>query len=117
MTIPSSGSGFETGGRQYRDMLPENFTWQPRWQYAKGELALVYGKGPVAMLMQRNDGTWYARLECHQPIDAPVVICNCSSFDAGKAGIEAWATRHADRLRAGLSAERTRVNQSVKWKL
>lgn len=81
-------------------MLPDDFTWQPRWQYAKGELSLVLGKGPVAMLMQRTDGTWFARLECQRPIDAPMVKRDCSSFEAGKAGIEAWATRHADRLRA-----------------
>ena len=83
-------------------MLPDGFIWQPRWQYAKDELSLVTRKGPVAMLMRRTDGTWYARLECHLSVDAPVVIRNCSSFEAGKAGIEQWATRHADRLRAGL---------------
>lgn len=82
-------------------MLPDAFTWHPRWQYAKGELALMVGKRTVAMLMQRNGGAWFARLECHQPIDAPMVIRNCSRFEAGKAGIEVWATRHADRLRAG----------------
>lgn len=82
-------------------MLPDDFIWQPRWQYAKDELALMVGKRTVAMLMRRTDGTWFARLECHLPIESPVVIRNCTSYEAGKAGIEAWATRHADRLRAG----------------
>ncbi len=81
-------------------MLPEDFTWHPRWQYAKDELSLVLGQGPVAMLMQRTDGTWYARLECHWSLDRPIVTRRCRSFDTGKAGIEAWATRHAARLRA-----------------
>ena len=81
-------------------MLPEDFHWRPRWQYAKGELALVVGKRTVAMLMQRLDGAWIARLECQLPVDAPMVIQPCTSFESGKAGIETWATRHADRLRA-----------------
>ena len=49
---------------------------------------MMVGKRTVAMLMQRTDGTWFARLECHLPIEAPVVIRNCTSFDTGKAGIE-----------------------------
>jgi hypothetical protein len=80
-------------------MLPDDFHWEPRWQYAKDELALRLGKATVAMLMQRTDGSWTARLECQRGIEAPLVMRSCTSFEAGKAGIEMWATRHAGRLR------------------
>lgn len=80
-------------------MLPDGFQWKERYQYAAGELALVYGGKQVAMLMRRADGGWLARLWCHWPIEAPIVSRHCSSSEAGKAGIEMWAERHEARLR------------------
>lgn len=83
-------------------MLPTGFQWISRGQYAEDELALVCNGRHVAMLMKRVDGvTWMARLDAHQPIASPVVSRDCSSFEAGKAGIEAWAARHEATLRAG----------------
>lgn len=81
-------------------MLPDGFEWKDRYQYAAGELALMCGGKPVAMLMRRADGGWVARLWCHWPITEPLVLRQCSSFEAGKAGIEAWAKRHAERIRS-----------------
>lgn len=92
-------------GRNWRypsPMLPADFQWIPRGQYAEDELALLCNGRHVAMLMKRVDGeTWMARLDCHQPITAPVVTRTCTSFESGKAGVEAWAARHQATLRAG----------------
>ena len=83
-------------------MLPDGFKWIPRGQYAADELALTVNGRHVAALMKKVDGlTWIARLDCHQPISAPPVMRPCTSFESGKAGIEAWATRHHAALRAG----------------
>ncbi len=87
-------------------MLPEGFEWKDRYQYAEGELALVYGGKQVAMLMRKAGGDWFARLWTHWPVTAPLVVRDCSSFEAGKAGIEAWAERHQDRIRAEAAAGR-----------
>ena len=85
-------------------MLPDGFQWVPRGQYAGDEIALALNGRWVAMLMRKVDGvTWIARLECQQPITAPVVSRVCSSFEAGKAGVEAWARKHEARLRAEIS--------------
>ena len=84
-------------------MLPADFQWIPRGQYANGDLALVCNGRHVALLMKRADGvTWMARLDSHQPISAPVVTRRCTSFESGKAGVESWAIRHVATLRAGL---------------
>ncbi|NLA66823.1 MAG: hypothetical protein GX856_00990 [Gammaproteobacteria bacterium] len=81
-------------------MLPEGFSWANRHQYDTRQTALVLDGRQVAMLLERIDGTWFARLECHWPITAPLVTRRCRSLDAGRAGIEAWAVRHQARLRA-----------------
>ena len=80
-------------------MLPSDFQWKPRWQYAHGELALVLDGVHVAYLMRRLDGTWFATLDVHRGINAPLVTRDCRSMESGRAGVETWATRHAARLR------------------
>ena len=87
-------------------MLPDGFEWIPRHQYADRELALTLDGEYVAMLLERVDGSWLARLECQQPIAAPLVMRQCSSFEAGKTGVEAWACRHEARLRAEVAGKR-----------
>ena len=84
-------------------MLPDRLEWAPRWQYAEGELALKLDSKTIAMLLRRANGKWFARLECHWPIGEPLVIRDCSSFDAGKAGCEEWARRNVDRLSAEIA--------------
>lgn len=88
------------GWRDPAAMLPEGFSWQARYQYDTQQTALVYRGKQVAMLLDRVDGGWFSRLWCHWPIDAPLVTRQCSSFEAGRAGIEAWACRHEERIRA-----------------
>ena len=80
-------------------MLPPDFQWQPRWQYAHGELALVLDGVHVAHLLRRLDGSWFASLDVHRGIRAPVVTHDCRSLETGTAGVEMWAGRHAARLR------------------
>ncbi|HEY4529399.1 MAG TPA: hypothetical protein VIG97_03570 [Luteimonas sp.] len=81
-------------------MLPDGFQWAKRHQYDTQETALVYRRKQVAVLLERLDGSWMARLECHWPITEPLVTRACSSLEAGRAGVEEWARRHAARLRA-----------------
>ena len=85
-------------------MLPDGFEWKDRYQYAAGELALVHEGQQVAMLLRRADGGWLARLWSNWPLAEPMVSRQCTSFDAGKAGIEAWARRHEAQLRAEVAA-------------
>ena len=82
-------------------MLPADFQWHPRYQNAPaGELVLRCGDLGVAQLMQKVGGDWYVLLvPTAQPM-GPFWTRDCSSREAGIAGIEAWAARHADRLRA-----------------
>jgi len=102
-----SVSGPEHAADTIAGMLPDGFSWTNRHQYAEGELALLCGQHQVAMLMRRADGRWMARLWAHRPITEPLVARQCSSFDSGKAGIEAWAARHRDRICAETSAGRS----------
>lgn len=81
-------------------MLPDGFTWANRGQYDTQLNALVYRGRQVAMLLERVDGGWAARLWAYQPIPEPLVMRRCSSLDAGRAGIEVWARRHEARIRA-----------------
>ncbi len=57
----------------------------------------------VARLVDRVGGTWFARLDMHLP-DTNVTR-NCSSFEAGKRGVELWAERHRERLVAEVEAK------------
>lgn len=85
-------------------MLPDCFSWTKRHQYADGELALLCGERQVAILMRRAESGWMARLWAHWPVTEPLVTRQCSSFEAGMAGIEAWAWRHEAHLRAELNS-------------
>jgi hypothetical protein len=72
-------------------MLPEGFRWAPRWQYEDRANAVFCGSMIVAYLDQRIDGEWFARMDSRTRA--------CSSYDAGRAGCEAWVARHQYRLR------------------
>jgi hypothetical protein len=80
-------------------MLPDGFQWQPRWQYDRHRSALVLERVQVAMLLEKVTGGWFARLWAHRPITAPVVTRECTSLEAGRAGVEAWARRHEATIR------------------
>ncbi|MCD7096924.1 hypothetical protein [Stenotrophomonas sp. MMGLT7] len=79
--------------------LDPRLSWHPRWQYDTHATALHLDGVIVAMLLDRVDGDWFARLECQKlRIDEPLVTRRCSSFEAGRRGCEVWAMRHLDRL-------------------
>ena len=85
-------------------MLPDGLQWVRRHQYEKSEPAALALDGQiVAMLLECSDGSWFATLERHQPLEAPLVTRPCTSFEAGRRGCEIWATRHLGRLRAELA--------------
>ena len=82
-------------------MLPADFQWIPRGQYAGDELALTVGGRWVAQLMRKADGkAWYALLRTGPGL-SDEVYRDCASRESGIAGVEAWACRNEDALRAG----------------
>lgn len=86
--------------RDNAGMLPDGFQWVPRYQRAPpGELALDCNGLHVAQLTQKLDGTWLARLKPFHALFSPEVARDCTSHEAGVAGIEAWACRHEAHLR------------------
>lgn len=63
--------------------------------------ALYVARYEAARIVERLNGTWFAMLRYpgQEAVNRP-----CTSYDAGRAGIEAWARRHYDALEA--TAER-----------
>ena len=89
-------------------MLPAGFQWVKAHQYEVGPpTSLMLDGVGMARMLQRVDGSWFARLDCHKPITAPLRTRDCASFESGVAGCEAWACRHEERLRA-IAAVKTR---------
>lgn len=84
--------------------LDPRLSWRPRWQYDKHDTALMLDGQIIAMLMDRVDGGWVARLDCQKGMAGPIVTRRCSSLEAGRLGCEAWAMRNLDRLVAEVAA-------------
>ena len=89
-------------------MRAEGFEWRPL-PYFPEPVALYVGGSEVARMCRRLDGTWYAVLDQQLGHDLKTVR-DCTSFGAGKAGCEDWATRHLKRLEAEV-AERWAKNK------
>lgn len=80
--------------------LPADFQWLPRGQYAQDELALAVGGRWVAQVMRKANGQdWYALMKVGPGL-LDDVFRDCESRESGIAGVEAWACRHEDALRA-----------------
>lgn len=87
--------------------------WRPL-PYGKTPVRLYVGQSEVARLCQRVDGTWYACLNQHLPYTNPERrTVDCTSFESGRAGVEEWATRHAERLAAEVAGKWERVKDRV----
>jgi len=84
-------------------MLPDGFNWAPRYQYDQGDNGLFIAGELVAFLDMRIDGGWLARLDVHH--DRKLIARRCTSRETGRAGCEAWARRHAARLRREAEAK------------
>jgi hypothetical protein len=78
--------------------LDSRLKWDQRWQHDPGKTALKLNGIMVAMLLDRVDGGWLARLEVQRSMDSPIITRRCTSFEAGKRGCEIWAMRHIERL-------------------
>lgn len=73
--------------------------------YGKTPVRLYVGELEVARLCSRMDGSWYAALNQHLHYQDPERRdVDCTSFEDGKAGVEAWAERHRERLFAETGA-------------
>lgn len=82
-------------------MLPDGFCWKPRYQYDRGPNAVFCRSLIVSHLDQRIDGSWIACLNGRTR--------RCTGYEAGRAGCEAWVTRHQDRLRVEAAENESRL--------
>jgi hypothetical protein len=89
-------------------MLPDGLKWAPRWEHAKFSNGLFLQGVLVAYVEERVNGTWMARLWCHWPIEAPLVMRDCRSMECGRHGCEIWAARHESRIRREVAAALSR---------
>jgi len=78
-------------------MLPDGFRWQSIYGTggARDADALAYKGDEVARMSEKVGGGWAALLRYPNGRD---VHRTCSSYEAGKAGIVAWAKRHEAAL-------------------
>ena len=83
--------------------------WVFRTQYATVPMSLTLDGRVVAMMLERIDGTWLARLDALQPTLAPIMTRRCTSFEAGKQGCEQWAVRLL-----GIGGTRMAVNRRLR---
>jgi len=78
--------------------------WRPL-PYSNEPTRLYVGEIEVARLCSRNDGTFYAIVNQHLPVTDPRRRdINCTSEAHGRAGLEIWAKRHAERLQREVAA-------------
>jgi len=84
-------------------MLPDGFKWDRTADFESAQTAIYVNGMVVSHLVERIDGTWYVKLDCHLPMPAGCILRpsrNCQSYESGRAGCEIWAARHEARLRA-----------------
>lgn len=84
-------------------MLPHGFKWDKTATFETVPSAIYVNDMVVSHLVQRIDGSWYVKLDCHLPIPGGCILRpsrNCQSYESGRAGCEIWAARHEARLRA-----------------
>ncbi|KAF1698005.1 hypothetical protein CSC62_07620 [Pseudoxanthomonas jiangsuensis] len=80
-------------------MLPADFTWKRRCHLSTVDDGLHLDGVPVAYLIDKVDGGWFAVLEMQRDPLSKRPRRDCSSLEAGRRGCELWATRHEERLR------------------
>jgi len=91
------------------------FTWDHLFTWSKGPRTVLRLRGTeVARLSQKVTGEWVADLNQHldwsDPRRRPK---DCRSYETGRAGVNEWARRHAERLDrevAELESKRHRLN-------
>ncbi|HEY0661464.1 MAG TPA: hypothetical protein VGD21_09135 [Lysobacter sp.] len=67
------------------------------------------GSTEVARLWQTVGRAWFATLDMHLPHEQRPRPRPCQGYETGRAGVEAWAERHRERLMrevAGIDAKR-----------
>lgn len=96
-------------------MLPDGFAWQSIFGPAGSgpEDALAYRRFEVARVTDKVGGGWLALL--HYP-DGRRVTRDCTSYEAGRAGCEAWAIRHQAALMARIDRRCLEWLASQTWR-
>ncbi|WP_435014707.1 hypothetical protein [Xanthomonas arboricola] len=88
-------------------MLPEGFHWTEAHQHQEGppRMLALRSTGVARMTQRVDNGKWFVYLNYHLlNMDTTARTKDCSSFEAGRAGVEMWAARHEVRLRAEVAA-------------
>jgi len=85
--------------------MPDGFYWKPRCHLDKLPTGLFLDGEVVVSLLDRVDGTWFARLHLDDDFPKPLVTRDCTSFESGRRGAELWAKRHEPELRAKVAAK------------
>lgn|SRR5690606_11024690 len=75
--------------------------------------ALYVGGTEVARMVERVDGSWFARL--HFP-ERLAVTRDCRTYESGRAGCETWARRHYAALHAHAELRRLRWLAGQTWR-
>lgn len=76
------------------------FEWGLLFSWSAERTVYRLRRVEVARLTRKADGSgWSAIVNQHRPGNDPSrKHRDCRSFETGKAGVEEWARRHADRL-------------------
>ena len=80
-------------------MLPDGFEWCAVMQHDDGERAVKLHGREVARLSRKVNGEWFALLRPYLEVFSPYVARDCTSFESGRAVVEAWVRRHEAHLR------------------
>lgn len=96
-------AGRRIGRRRSIALAEQEFKWAPlNPGYPGREVLYKLGITAVARLSDTLAGEWFAHLDYHRPDSN--LRRDCSSYEAGRRGVELWAARHSDRLRAEVNA-------------
>lgn len=96
-------SGVSTSATSGRSIA--GMKWERMSGYDELATVLEIDGVKVARLCQRADGSWYAWLSYHRPWGERWCR-DCTGYEAGRAGCEAWVQRHMERLAPGIAEAR-----------
>ncbi|KRG71001.1 hypothetical protein [Pseudoxanthomonas dokdonensis] len=95
--------------------MSEEFKWSPlNPGYPGQEVLYKLGISPVARLIDRIGGMWFALLD--YPLPDTKQVRDCTSYEAGRRGVELWAARYADRLRTEIADQHEAWLKSQPWR-
>lgn len=81
------------------------FKWETLFAWSDERTVLRLRGTEVARLVRKATGEWHAALNQHLPATDPRRrYKDCRSFETGRAGVDEWARRHAERIEREVAA-------------